>query len=284
MRISIIDNRVGDFDPAARRREFDGVGKQIEDDLLHGAPVCRAHRVARFDLNCDPATFGAIGYDLYAFVQDLGKLHLLEHKLQFARFDLGHVENVADEIEEKLSRTVDERYVFGVTRIAEGTEHFIAHNVREAQNCVQRRAQLVAHIGEERRFGTIGGFGGLARGHHFEFLTLSLTDVARNGDHVTKLARLFVEHRSGRRLDPDITSIRMSRTIGGGVGFSPRWTLGDLFGFDAIFRMHDCEIPRRIEFPECAAEMRSSAADANSTRPPGPCSMTMSDASSIMMR
>ena len=42
-------------------------------------------------------------------------------------------------------------------------EHFRLHHFGEAENGVERRAQLVAHLREEARLGNVGGFGALAR-------------------------------------------------------------------------------------------------------------------------
>ena len=50
-----------------------------------------------------------------------------------------------------------------------------------AQNCVQRRAQFVAHIGEKQTFGFVGGFSVVARTLQIVLGFLALRDVAQIG-------------------------------------------------------------------------------------------------------
>jgi hypothetical protein len=71
-------------------------------------------------------------------------------ELHLARFDLGQVEHVVDEREQMAARRED---VFEVLRLllVHGAEHLLAEDLREPQDRVQRRAQLVRHVREELR-------------------------------------------------------------------------------------------------------------------------------------
>ena len=61
--------------------------------------------------------------------------------------------------------------VGGIARIAHRPEHLLVHDVGEADDGVERRAQLMAHIGQELALGMIGLFGSVL------FLCLFLDQV-----------------------------------------------------------------------------------------------------------
>src|SRR3546814_20719363 len=68
------------------------------------------------------------------------------------RSDLGNVQDVVDQIEQHLAAGMDVAGIGPVHVAAERTEHLLLHHLREADDRVQRRAQFVAHVGEECRF------------------------------------------------------------------------------------------------------------------------------------
>ena len=67
-----------------------------------------------------------------------------------AGFDLGEVENVVDQAEQVLARTLDLLEI-GNDRFLSEIGHVFLKNFAVADDGVERRAQLVAHIGEELR-------------------------------------------------------------------------------------------------------------------------------------
>ena len=80
--------------------------------------------------------------------------------LHLAGFDLGHVEQIVDQAEQMRARRMDVAGIFVVARRPRpGPKHSCRDDLGKAENGVQRRAQLVAHIGEKRRLGGIGGLG-----------------------------------------------------------------------------------------------------------------------------
>ena len=76
-----------------------------------------------------------------------------------ARLDLRQAENVVDELQEMDAGCVDVVRILGVFWVADGSEHAVFHYTGEADDGVQRRAQLVAHVGEELGHGAIGEVG-----------------------------------------------------------------------------------------------------------------------------
>jgi hypothetical protein len=83
---------------------------------------------------------------------------VVEERLEFDRLgiepntsglDLGHVEDVVDDVEQILAALVDVGAVFAILVCAERAEHPGRHDFGEADNGIERGAQLVAHIGEE---------------------------------------------------------------------------------------------------------------------------------------
>ena len=71
-------------------------------------------------------------------------------ELDLPRFDLGEVEHVVDEREQVVPRGED---VVEVLRLllVHVADHSLAQHLREADDRVQRRPQLVRHVGEEVR-------------------------------------------------------------------------------------------------------------------------------------
>ncbi|MNO46573.1 hypothetical protein D3C76_368610 [compost metagenome] len=116
--------------------------------------------------------------------------------LQFAGFDLGNIENVVDQVKQVVAGRVD--------RLGEldlfGTEVFLRvfrQQLGQDQRAVQRRAQLVGHVGKEfglvlartlQFFGTLFELGlGL-----IELGILQVHGVALVGQHLRLFGELFV--------------------------------------------------------------------------------------------
>ena len=72
--------------------------------------------------------------------------------------DLGHVENVVDELEQMLAAVVDVAGIVAVARFVDGAQQLVLDDLGKADDGVQRRPQLVAHVGEEHRLGAVGVF------------------------------------------------------------------------------------------------------------------------------
>ena len=81
----------------------------------------------------------------------------MRRDFHLARLDLGDVEQIVDQAEQMRARGMDVAGIFLVARRADRPEAFLRDDLGKAQDGVERRAQLVAHIGEE------GGLGGVRR-------------------------------------------------------------------------------------------------------------------------
>ena len=97
--------------------------------------------------------------DAHRVGHDLLDVDLLEIQFDAAGLDLGHVENIVDDIEQELAAAFDVAAVFVVFRRAERAEHARFHDLGKSDDGIERRAQFVAHAGEERRFGPVGLLG-----------------------------------------------------------------------------------------------------------------------------
>ena len=74
---------------------------------------------------------------------------------ELPQLDLRDVEDVVDDAEEMRAGLVDIARVAHVLQRAERAQHLRGHHLREADDGVERRAELVAHVGEELRLGAI---------------------------------------------------------------------------------------------------------------------------------
>ncbi len=94
-------------------------------------------------------------------------------ELKFARLDLGDIENVVDQFQQMHAAGVNVVDVAFVLRHLEVAEQLTSDDIGKADDRIERRAQLVAHIGEEVRFRA-------ARGGEGE---VGLLDSGRIEDH-----------------------------------------------------------------------------------------------------
>ncbi len=76
-----------------------------------------------------------------------------------ARFDLGEIQDVADQREQGLARLADRLHIGALF----GPQFGLQQQARHAQDAVHRRADLMAHRGEKAGLGAAAGFGLVAR-------------------------------------------------------------------------------------------------------------------------
>ena len=82
-----------------------------------------------------------------------------------------------------LAAGADIAGVGGIARAAQGTHHLVGHELREADDGVQRRAQFVAHIGEEFGLAAAGELGLFLGGDQRQLGFLAVGDVERRRYH-----------------------------------------------------------------------------------------------------
>ena len=80
-------------------------------------------------------------------------------ELVAAGLDARQVEDFVDQVEQMHAGIVDVGGIFLVGRHRVRAENLALHHFGKAEDGVERRAQLVAHLREEARLGDVGGFG-----------------------------------------------------------------------------------------------------------------------------
>ena len=143
--------------------ELERIAQQVEQDLL------QAQRIADHALR-------HVGRDIGGELQALGgglRRQRLGHALdqldgreldafevEAAGLDLGEVEDVVDDAQQRRRRVAHGAERFALL----GRERRALEHVDHAQHAVHRRADLVAHGGEEGRLGLVGLLGFALRG------------------------------------------------------------------------------------------------------------------------
>src|SRR4051812_30238361 len=139
-------------DAAAIGRELHRVGKEVHQDLLHLALVGveLAEPLIDDQAERDAVALRALA-DQRHRVRDGGR-QVEDGKLELhaAGLDLREIEDVVDEREKMTARLVDVLQVIELLGV-QLTEHLVDQHFREADDGVQRRPQLVRHVGEELR-------------------------------------------------------------------------------------------------------------------------------------
>ena len=194
--------------PAATLGELDGIGYEVEHDLLEGARVAgQCWQVLRRICDEIDAVFPRFQCDQIAAIdQGRTRRERFRRDFEIAGFHLGHVENTVDHTQQVLTGIVDE---LGILLATCGVQHqclFPGDHFGEADDRIQRRAQFMAHDGEETRLGGVRCFRGTARKFKRLLLELALRDVTHRGDDLG-----FARDRHGRgsiqrpaaHLDPD---------------------------------------------------------------------------------
>ena len=105
----------------------------------------------------------------------------LDQDLHLAGLDLGEVEDVVDQAEEVPAGDADLGEVGDEALLAE-LRGFLDEHFAVADDGVERRAQLVAHIGEELALRLVGGVGLLLGLLQLALALLELGDVGVDGD------------------------------------------------------------------------------------------------------
>ena len=156
-------------DAAVLRRELHGVGQQIERDLLERAPVgleADAGRDPGGDLEL--LLLRARGDHAHRVGELAVELDVFQVELEPAGLDLRHVEDVVDDVEQILRRCawMSRQYSSYLSEPSAPNMPGL-HDLGEADDGVERRAQLVAHVGEEFRLGLVGFLGAVFSSAYF---------------------------------------------------------------------------------------------------------------------
>ncbi len=147
---------------ATGRGELDRVADEVAEHLRQTMGIAAQHRRhVRRDVAAQVNAFVARAHaerpDQQAHGVAEREVALLEGEL--ARLDLREIEHVVDHGEQDLGRAFRHVQVLALHRLQIGAQHQIGH----AKHAVHRRADLMAHIREERAFRSRGDLGGLFR-------------------------------------------------------------------------------------------------------------------------
>src|SRR5262245_26906867 len=137
---------------AALRGELDRIRQQIEQDLLDLRPVGRQRRQLERHVLLDLQLLaaGERGRRLDALVDQLVQIDLLGQHLELARLDTREVEDPVDELQEVGAAVVDRADV-GLLPLGQLAVETVEQHLREADDRVERRPELVRHAGQELR-------------------------------------------------------------------------------------------------------------------------------------
>ena len=156
---SAIDDLAADIDQhMALFGELHRIAEQIGDDLAEAAGVADdMGRQARIDAHDQfEVLFGdARRHQRRDVLDRFGKPEGRRVQRQLAGIDLGEIENVVDDGEQRVAGFDDDIGEGLLARVKLGLGEQFGH----AQHAIHRRADLVAHIGQEFRFGAVGGLG-----------------------------------------------------------------------------------------------------------------------------
>src|SRR5215471_6463496 len=136
----------------AFRRELDGVREQIQDDLPHLSLVSDhlTHAPVGSEGEPDAVPGGALAHEAETAFEGSRQVEGAQLQLHLPRLDLGEIKDVVDERQEMAARGEHVVEVFLLLRI-QLAEHPLQQYLREADDRVERRAQLVRHVGQELR-------------------------------------------------------------------------------------------------------------------------------------
>ena len=142
-------------------------------------PVRREQTRRAADRQCHlaPLAFVALPEFGHRRLGHLGQIDVLQLQLVPAGLQLGDGQDIDDELEHLLARLPGIAGIVDVAAFGDRSERLLGDHVAEADDRVERRAQLVAHRGEEGRLGGIGAARLVARRRQGDLGALALGDV-----------------------------------------------------------------------------------------------------------
>ncbi len=150
----------------------------------------------------------------------LGHRKVLRVDLDALGLDLGQVEDVVDQPEKMARVRFDLLHVGDQRRFAEVLEFLLQH-LGIADHRRERRAQLVAHVGQELTLGPVRVFGGLTSRLHGGLRRLALGDVGV-GPHPFAQTAILGEERHGAHRHVAERAVGAAQAVLGLVGLERR--------------------------------------------------------------
>ena len=173
-----------DRDLAAAVGEADRVRQEIEQNLVERALVGdHFGKIVGADLSSStPASRARSARRSQQPAMTCAGREGLRRDLEIVGLDLRHVENAVDHRQQVVPGIVDEAGIFVAASGIERQHRFLHQHFRKADDGVERRAQFVAHGGEEAALGGIGALSLRARVLERLLLPLAFGHVAQHRD------------------------------------------------------------------------------------------------------
>ena len=166
---------------AALVGELDRIGNDIGDALPHADRVEAQegrHRTVDRKRQRKPLFLCARRPELFEAAQQMAEIVVDRRYVETPGLDLGEIEHVVEDRHQRLAAVENRLDLVALL----GREIARGHDLRHAENAVERRADLVADIGEKGRLGLVGGFGLLACLLQFAFAFPEHRDVGADRD------------------------------------------------------------------------------------------------------
>ena len=141
---------------AALRGELQRVGQQVHQRMLHTCRVAdndQRHAGRALKVQLQRPRLQLRPEQVFQAVQHLTQCEGRCFQHQVAGFDLGQVQQRVDQRAQRLAGLLEHPHMLALLGRQRGTGQQFGH----AQHGVQRRADLVADVGQERRLGLVGG-------------------------------------------------------------------------------------------------------------------------------
>ncbi len=159
--------------------ELDGVAEQVGHHLAQaeGVAAQRERRLRRHELHQQVQTLGLrrLREHRGGFFHHLAEVQIRHLGRELARFDLGEIEDVVDHAEQVAPGAAHRQRPFALLRLQLALDQQLVH----AEHAVHRRANLVAHGGEELALGLTGRLGRLLGQHELRGAPVHLVFQAR---------------------------------------------------------------------------------------------------------
>ncbi len=131
-----------------RLRELDGIPHQIDEHLAQPVRISDQHRrdVGRNATGqLQILLMRPQGERLHDVVQSVSQIEVRGIEQEFAGLDLGEIQNVVDDREQRICRALDRQQAVALLRIRGSVERQLRH----PQDSVHGSSDLVAHVGQE---------------------------------------------------------------------------------------------------------------------------------------
>ncbi|OIQ87435.1 hypothetical protein GALL_306860 [mine drainage metagenome] len=185
--------------------ELDRIAGQVEQHLAQTAGVAAQHVGhggvdARHQRQVLPPGLG--GQKLGHAFDHVGQGEVFFLDAHAPGFDLGKIENVVDDVQQGIGRFHDGMDLRALLSVEGRIEQQLGH----AQHAVHRRADFVAHGGDEFRLHARGFQCGIPRLRQFLLVTLALGDVGADRDVLVGFSPAVQERHDGG-IDPVVFAL-----------------------------------------------------------------------------